>query len=411
METDATEIFHVLNEIKVALASLERWAAPRKIDAPLYLTGTRAWIRHEPRGVCLIISPWNYPFSLAVGPLVSAIAAGNNVIIKPSEITPAVSALIRRMCDEVFDPAVVSACEGGVAVSQALLALPFDHIFFTGSPAVGKVVMKAAAEHLASVTLELGGKSPAIVSQNAKLDDAAERIAVGKFLNNGQTCIAPDYVLADEKIVAKFVAKLIESTRKLYVGDGALEKSDDYGRIVNEAHFKRVDTLIRDAVDRGANVEWNGKLDVTSRFIHPIVMTRVSPDSRLMQEEIFGPVLPVISYSNLEEALAIINSKPKPLALYLFSNSKAMREEVLNKTSSGTVCLNDCGIQFLHHELPFGGVNNSGIGKSHGHYGFLAFSNEKAVLKQRNGFTAIKAFYPPFTGRTKQLMDWFLRLF
>ena len=411
METDATEIFHVLNEIKVALHSLDRWAAPKKIDAPFYLTGTRAWIRYEPRGACLIISPWNYPFSLAVGPLVSALAAGNSVVIKPSEITPTVSALIKRMCDETFDPAVVSACEGGVAVSQALLALPFDHIFFTGSPTVGKVVMKAAAEHLSSVTLELGGKSPAIVSQTAKLNDAAQRIAVGKFLNNGQTCIAPDYVLADAKIADKFISSLIETTRRLYVRDGDLEKSEDYGRIVNQAHFKRIDELIQDAVGLGAKIEWGGKRDVASRFIHPVVMTSVSPHSRIMQEEIFGPVLPVIAYQTLDEALAIINNKPKPLALYLFSNSKSMREKVLNETSSGGVCINDCGVQFLHHNLPFGGINNSGIGKSHGHYGFQAFSNEKAVLKQRNGFTAIKAFYPPFTSRTKQLMDWFLRLF
>ncbi|HEY9486926.1 MAG TPA: aldehyde dehydrogenase family protein, partial [Chryseosolibacter sp.] len=210
METDATEIFHVLNEIKVALLSLDRWTAPKKIDAPLFFPGTRAWTQHEPRGVCLIISPWNYPFGLAAGPLVSALAAGNSVIIKPSEVTPHVSALIKRMCDEIFDPAIVSVCEGGVDVSQALLSLPFDHIFFTGSPSVGKVVMKAAAEHLSSVTLELGGKSPAIVSNTARLNEAAERIAVTKFLNNGQTCIAPDYILVDRNVAGQFVEKLVE---------------------------------------------------------------------------------------------------------------------------------------------------------------------------------------------------------
>ena len=206
METDATEIFHVLNEIQVALKSLDRWSAPKKIDAPMYLPGTRATIQPEPRGLCLIIAPWNYPFGLAAGPLVSALAAGNGVIIKPSEITPSVSALIKRMGNEVFDSAVVQVCEGGVAVSQALLKLPFDHIFFTGSPEVGKIVMRAAAEHLTSVTLELGGKSPAIVSDSARISDAAERIAVAKFLNNGQTCIAPDYVLVDAKIADEFIS-------------------------------------------------------------------------------------------------------------------------------------------------------------------------------------------------------------
>ncbi|MDQ2655909.1 MAG: aldehyde dehydrogenase family protein [Bacteroidota bacterium] len=411
METDAAEIFHVLNEIKVALQSLERWAAPRKIDAPLFLVGTRAWIQYEPRGVCLIISPWNYPFGLAAGPLVSALAAGNSVIIKPSEVTPSVSSLIKRMCDEIFDPAVVSVCEGGADVSQELLSLPFDHIFFTGSPSVGKIVMKAAAEHLSSVTLELGGKSPAIVSASARLDDAAERIALGKFLNNGQTCIAPDYILADQAIAEELISKLIKATTKLYAHDADFEKSDDYGRIVNESHFTRIEELIQDATARGAHIRWEGKRDRSTRFIHPLILTDVPAESRIMNEEIFGPVLPVIPYGSIEEALAIINDKPKPLALYLFSAGKHLRDQVLRETSAGTVCLNDCGVQFLHHELPFGGINNSGLGKSHGHSGFLSFSNEKPVLKQKNGYTSVKAFYPPFTRRTKRLMDWFLRLF
>ena len=411
METDATEIFHVLNEIKVALANLDRWTSRRKIDAPIYLTGTRAWIHYEPRGLCLIISPWNYPFSLAAGPLVSALAAGNSVIIKPSELTPTVSSVIRKMCSEIFQPSIVSVLEGGVEVSQALLSLPFDHIFFTGSPTVGKIVMKAAAEHLASVTLELGGKSPAIVTASARLTDSAERIAVGKFLNNGQTCIAPDYVLVEESISTEFVLKLKEKTTKLYGAQADLEQSPDYGRIVNEAHFTRIDDLIRDAIQRGAKTEWEGKRDKRNRFMHPVILTQVPMNSRVMNEEIFGPVLPIITYGRIEDAIAIINSKAKPLALYIFSSQKSLREKILRETSAGTVCVNDCGIQFLHHELPFGGINNSGIGKSHGYHGFLAFSNEKPVLKQRNGLTAVQAFYPPFTSRKKHIMDWFLKLF
>jgi aldehyde dehydrogenase (NAD+) len=410
VETDASEIFHVLNEIKVAVDALDRWTAPKKIDAPVFLPGTRAWLHYEPRGVCLIISPWNYPFGLAVGPLVSALAAGNSVIIKPSEITPAVSALIARMCEEVFDPRIVAVCEGGVAVSQALLSLPFDHIFFTGSPPVGKVVMKAAAEHLTSVTLELGGKSPAIVTDTARINDAAGRIALGKFMNNGQTCIAPDYLLVDEKIADRFVQKLIEKTQALFASGGDFQTSADYGRIINDSNFARIQALVDDAIDRGAEVEWQGASEKESRFMHPVILTEVHPDSRIMQEEIFGPVLPVMTYGKFEEALAFIESKPKALALYIFTGQKALRQKVVRETSSGTVCVNDCAIQFLHHELPFGGINNSGIGKSHGHFGFLAFSNEKPVLKQKNGFTALQAFYPPFTRRTKQLMDWFLKL-
>ena len=411
MEVDATEIFHVLNEIKVALNSIDRWTTPKKIDAPLYLTGTRSWIRYEPRGVCLVIAPWNYPFSLTVGPLVSALAAGNSVIIKPSEMTPSVSTLINRMCTELFDPSVVSVCEGGVAISQALLSLPFDHIFFTGSPTVGRIVMKAAAEHLSSVTLELGGKSPAIVTDTAKINDAAERIAMGKFMNNGQTCIAPDYVLVDEKIASRFVTSLIAKTKALFAPDGDFESSGDYSRIVNEAHFLRVQALLQDAIARGAKIKWQGDADQSTRFFHPVILTEVPADSRVMQEEIFGPILPLVSFGKIEEALAIVNSKPKALALYIFTSDNRLPQKVLTETSSGTVCINDCGVQFLHHELPFGGVNNSGLGKSHGHFGFLAFSNEKPVLKQKTGITAVKAFYPPFTKTSRKLMDWFLRLF
>ncbi|MEX2234490.1 MAG: aldehyde dehydrogenase family protein [Cyclobacteriaceae bacterium] len=411
MEADASEIFHVLNETKIALASLDNWTAPRKIDAPLFMIGTRSWIQYEPRGVCLIIAPWNYPFSLAAGPLVSALAAGNTVILKPSEATPRVSALIKKMCADIFDPNIVAVCEGGVDTAQNLLSLPFDHIFFTGSPTVGKVVMKAAAENLTSITLELGGKSPAIISDSANVNDAAERIAVGKFMNNGQTCIAPDYILADEKIAGVFVRKLIEKTQRFFAPDGDFQNSEYYGRVVNESHFNRIHELVMDAVALGAKIEWQGNADKTSRFMHPVILTEVAPHSRMMQEEIFGPVLPVITYRTVEEALATVNSKPKALALYIFTTERRVQQKVLKETSSGTVCVNDCGIQFLHHDLPFGGINNSGMGKSHGHYGFLAFSNEKPVLKQKNGFTAVKAFYPPYTPRTKQLMDWFLRLF
>ena len=411
MEADASEIFHVLNEIKVALRSLDRWTAPTKIDAPFFLAGTRSWIQYEPRGLCLIISPWNYPFGLAAGPLVSALAAGNAVIIKPSELTPAVSSLIKRMCDEVFEASIVAVCEGGVSVSQALLALPFDHIFFTGSPTVGKIVMRAAAENLTSITLELGGKSPAIISGSANLNDAAERVALGKFINNGQTCVAPDYVLADEKILPQFVEKVIQKTQSMFAANGDFETSADYARIVNDAHFARIQDLLKDAVDRGARIQWQGKTERSTRFIHPVVLTDVSPESRIMDEEIFGPLLPILPYRTVEDALAIIRSKPKALALYVFARDKDFQERVLKETSSGTVCINDCAIQFLHHDLPFGGVNHSGIGTSHGQFGFQAFSNEKPVLKQKSGLTAIKAFYPPFTSRTKKLMDWFLRLF
>ncbi len=412
VEVDGTELFHVLNEIKYASDNLDQWVQPTKVDAPLTMFGTRSWIQYEARGVCLIIAPWNYPFSLCIGPLVSALAAGNSVIMKPSEMTPHVSALIKQMVETLFEPTVVSVFEGDAEVSQRLLKLPFDHIFFTGSPTVGKAIMKAAAENLTSVTLELGGKSPSIITDTARIEESAQRTAVAKFINNGQTCVAPDYILVDEKVAEKFTSALIEQTKKLFANaEGSFEESNSYCRIVNEKHFVHINELIKDALTSGAKIEFGGSVNPSTNFIHPMVLSQVQLNSRVMQEEVFGPVLPIVTYKNLDEAIQIINSKPKALALYIFSRSRLVQQKILNETSSGAVCINDSAIHFLHHNLPFGGVNNSGIGKSHGHFGFLAFSNEKPVLKQKHGLTSVKAFYPPYTTLSKKLMDWFFKLF
>lgn len=410
-EVDATEIFPVLSEIRLALDSLDDWAAPAKVDAPLYMAGTRSWIYKEPRGACLIISPWNYPFNLAAGPLVPALAAGNSVILKPSEMTPNTSQLIAEMCAAVFDPAIVSVCEGGVEVSETLLSFPFDHIFFTGSPTVGKIVMKAAADHLSSVTLELGGKSPAIVSSSANIRETARRIAVAKLINCGQTCIAPDYILVHRENADPLIEALIAEAGNMFGRDGGLIESPDYGRVVSSRHFERLSTLVEQTVAAGAKVVWDGKHNGQQRFFHPVVLRDVPLDSPVMQEEIFGPILPVLSYDTPEEAISIVNARPKPLALYLFGFSSAGRRPFLTEISSGTVCINDCAIQFLHNGLPFGGVNHSGFGKSHGYHGFIAFSHEKAVLRQKSGFTAVQTFYPPYSRITRRLMDWFLRMF
>jgi aldehyde dehydrogenase (NAD+) len=412
VEVDGIEIFHVLSEIKSAISNLHVWASPKKVDAPITMLGTKSSIQYEPRGICLILSPWNYPFSLCVGPLVSALAAGNAVILKPSEFTPHVSAVLNRMVREVFEPSVVSIFEGGPEVSQHLLKLPFDHIFFTGSPSVGKIVMKAAAENLTSVTLELGGKSPSIITGSASLSDAAKRTAVAKFVNNGQTCVAPDYVLVDEKIAERFSTLLMQQIKAMFTENNeSFERSVHYCRIVNDKHFLRLQTLLQETVEEGAKIIFGGGVDKDTRFIHPTVISHVPPTSRIMSEEIFGPILPIIVFKKLEEAIALINEKPKPLALYIFSESKKEQQQILRETSSGGVCINDSGIHFLHHNLPFGGVNHSGIGKSHGYYGFLTFSNEKPVLKQRPGLTSVSAFYPPYTTRSKKLMDWFLKFF
>ncbi|MCK6617304.1 MAG: aldehyde dehydrogenase family protein [Cyclobacteriaceae bacterium] len=409
VETDATEIFAVLTEIDHALAHLDRWTKPIKVDAPVTMLGTRSAIVYEPKGVCLIIAPWNYPFNLSIGPLVSALAAGNCAIIKPSELTPNTSAVVAKLCSDLFDESVVSVFEGGVEVSQQLLELPFDHIFFTGSPAIGKVVMQAAAKHLTSVTLELGGKSPVIVTPSVRMRDAARRIAVAKFINNGQTCIAPDYVLVHESVMKNFIDALREETLKRFAVDGTLAHSPFYARIVNEKHFNRVHELVQDAINKGARAEMSGPVDASTRLMHPVILTQVPEQARILEEEIFGPVLPIIPYHSSKDAIRFINKKPKPLALYIFGTDKKEQHEILINTSSGAVCINDCAIHFLHPNLPFGGVNNSGIGKSHGYYGFLAFSNEKPVLRQRSGFTSVQLFYPPYTRRAKKIMDWLIR--
>jgi aldehyde dehydrogenase (NAD+) len=410
-EVDAIELFHVLNEIRYALKNVDSWTRPQKVDAPLTMLGSRSRIIFEPKGVCLIISPWNYPLSLCLGPLVSAIAAGNTAIMKPSELTPNTARLLADLVPAVFPPDEVAVVEGDAEVAGKLLSLPFDHIFFTGSTSVGKLVMKAAAETLASVTLELGGKSPAIVSEDCTLTEAAERIAVAKFVNNGQTCIAPDYILAHRSISNSLAMAVAEQVKKRFAPNGDFISSESYGRIVNARHTERLLNLSNDAVVRGAKITLTGEHVAGERFLHPTILTDVPLDSEIMKQEIFGPVLPVLPYDSLQDAIDVINGRPKPLALYIFSNRTAIQEDVLKKTTAGGVCINDCGIHFLNHNLPFGGVNHSGMGKSHGYFGFKAFSNLKPVLHQRNGYTTVKMFYPPYTTRSRKLMDWFLNLF
>lgn len=411
-ETDVTEIYPVLSEAKHYINNLANWMKDKRVPTPVTFLGTKAQIHYEPKGASLIIAPWNYPFNLAIGPLVVALGAGCTAVIKPSEMTPHTSALIRRMVGELFDERLVTVVEGGVEASQVLLSKPFDHIFFTGSPAVGKIVMKAAAEHLTSVTLELGGKSPAIIAEDANLKDAAEKIAATKFLNCGQTCIAPDYVLIPHSKCDPFlqyVRKAIDSMYKS--GNKGIEKSPDYSRIVNERHFNRIMHLLQDANEKGAKIEIGGKSIPEENFLEPTVLVDVNPTMLVMQEEIFGPILPVMVYKNLEQALALVNEMPKPLALYAFAESSRTIRYIFDLTSSGTSVANDCALHFLHPELPFGGVNNSGIGKSHGVFGFLEFSNQKAVLEQRVGFTAAKPLFPPYNMVKKKMVEGLLKWF
>lgn len=404
------EVLGVSGEIKHSIKNLKKWMRLQKQATPLTMLGSSSYVKLEPKGTVLIIAPWNYPFQLLVKPLVHAIAAGNTAIVKPSELTPHNSAVLRDMVAELFAPEEVALFEGDATVAEQLLALPFDHIFFTGSPNVGKVVMTAAAKHLASVTLELGGKSPCIVDETADLKTSAERIAWGKCINNGQTCIAPDYLFVHEKVREELLNELKSSIEKMYNSDGkGIEKSDYYCRIVNKRHFNRVKGLIDDAVLKGAKVEYGGQMNEADRYISPTILSDVSDEMQVMHEEIFGPVLPIQTFQTMDEVLNAINKRPKPLALYLMSMSKHTVEYVLNRTSAGGTVINDLLIHNGNTEVPFGGVNNSGIGKSNGYWGFKEFSNERAVMKQI--FGSFKIVYPPYTETTSKIVKFLVKWF
>ena len=406
IETDITEVVATIGEIDHALKNLRKWMRPKRVPTPLTMFGSRGEIVYEPKGVTLIIAPWNYPFLLQVGPLASALAAGNTAILKPSELTPHTAALISQMVDELFDPQEVVVFEGDKDVSQALLALPFDHIFFTGSPAVGKLVMRAASEHLTSVTLELGGKSPVVIDPTAHMGDIADRLMWGKYLNNGQTCIAPDYALVPENMVDGLVGQMKEVTKKRLDPEGkGIQHSGNYARIINERHYQRLVSALDEAVAAGAKVVMGGETDANDLYLSPTVVVDVPEDCALMQEEIFGPILPIKTYREVDEAIDYINTKPKPLALYYFGKQNERFKRLMARTSAGGVITNDVVLHFAHVELPFGGVNQSGLGKAHGEYGFLAFSNEKGTMHQRRrGFTIAQLTYPPYTDKLARLL-------
>lgn len=388
-EVDLTEILPVVVEANDAIRHLKTWMKPLKVWPTMLTAGTSSYVKYEPRGRCLIISPWNYPVNLTFGPLVSAIAAGNTAIIKPSEMTPHLAAAMTKLVGDVFSEDEVAIFEGDASTSQALLELPFDHIFFTGSPAIGKVVMAAAAKHLTSVTLELGGKSPTIVDETADLDLAASNILWGKYANDGQTCIAPDHIYVHEKVKDAFVAKCKAIIETAYGKDGEAQKQNPHlARIVNRRHTERVKALLDDATQRGARVLVGGDTSPDDCFVAPTLLDNVPADAKINGEEIFGPLLPIYGFSNLDEVIRRINADPKPLALYIYSRTEANVQRVLDETSSGGACVNHAVIQYLHGRLPFGGVNNSGIGNAHGHFGFRTFSHERAVVRTQLSFAA-----------------------
>ena len=397
IEADWADVKYMSSEIDYALVHLSRWMKPLPARTPLVMVPSRAEVRFEPLGVGLIIGTWNYPVMLALSPLVSAIAAGNCAVINPSEISVATAELIARRVPEYLDREAFSVVLGGAQETTALLDLEWDHIFFTGSATVAKIVMAAAAKRLTPVVLELGGKSPAIVHSSANLRVAARRIAYGRWFNAGQTCTAPDYVLVFKSVAQKFLQHLKEALREFYGDDP--RKSPDYARIVNTQHFDRVMRLLE-----SGTVCHGGEHDRADRFIAPTVLVNVPPDSPAMQEEIFGPVLPVIEVGNAREAIEFVNVRPSPLGLYVFGEKRAAIREILRATRSGSAVINDCMLQPIIHELPFGGVGNSGMGKYHGEWGFRGYSNARGVLQHstRLDFGALR--YPPYA-RNRKLRD------
>jgi len=380
-----------IKEIDYVLKHLAKWAKPKRVSVPLEQKPGKAQIVPEPLGVVLIIGPWNYPVQLVLGPLVAAIAAGNCAVLKPSELAPASSQVVAELMKETFDPDFITVAEGGAEVSQSLLEERFDHIFFTGGTAIGKVVMAAAAKHLTPVTLELGGKSPCIVDADVDLAVAARRILWGKFINAGQTCVAPDYLLVDRRVKGALLAQMQTTLKQAYGEDPS--QSPDLGRIVSDRHFQRLTALLH-----SGTTLTGGDTDPSQRYIAPTILDKVSPDAPVMQEEIFGPILPVLEYEQLEEAIAFINRRPKPLALYVFSRRKAVQQQVIEQTSSGGVCINDTIMHIGISDLPFGGVGDSGIGSYHGKAGFDTFSHAKSVLT-KPFWLDLDWRYPPYANK------------
>ena len=401
VEAYATEIGMLLKSIKLMRKELKNWSKTKQTDTPLYLFPTKSYIKKEPYGTVLIIGPFNYPVQLVFEPLIGAIAAGNTAIVKPSELTPHVAIVIKDIIEDTFDEAYVSVVEGGIEETQTLLSLPFDYMFFTGSEKVGKIVYEAAARKLIPVTLELGGKSPVIVDDTANIKVASERISFGKFTNAGQTCVAPDYILVQRKVKNDLIKALKKTITEFY-GEN-IEKSPDFGRIVNQKHFNRLNDLIQIHKD---NVVFGGNSSKEDLYIEPTLLDNITNDNKIMKEEIFGPILPIITYDNFDEVLEIIQSKSKPLSLYLFSEDESMTHRVVEELPFGGGAINDTLMHLANPNLPFGGVGSSGIGQYHGKYSFDTFSHMKSYTFKSTRLES-SLFFPPYKGKFKYIKTFF----
>jgi aldehyde dehydrogenase (NAD+) len=388
-EADWIDVKYISSEVDHVLSRLRHWMKPLHLSTPLMLAPSHGQVRFDPLGVGLIIGAWNYPLMLTLSPLVAAISAGNAAVIKPSEVSAATAKAIARFLPEYLDCEAFSVVLGAVPETTALLAQQWDHIFFTGGPTVARIIMAAAAKNLTPVVLELGGKNPTIVHSSANLPVAARRIAHGRWLNCGQTCTAPDYVLVFKEVAVEFEKHLIEAVREFYGEDP--QKSPDYGRIVSDGHFDRLMRLFK-----SGTIVHGGQHDRSDRFIAPTVLVNVSPESPAMQEEVFGPILPILEVNSVQEVIDFVNARSSPLGLYLFSENDSVTEQILNLTASGDAAVNDCTLQPTIHDLPFGGVGNSGMGKYHGEWGFRAYSNARGILSHSTHIDIGGLRYPPY---------------
>ncbi len=405
-EVQLTEVLPLLGHISEITKNLARWNRPQPLEVGLSFTGLNAKVVYEPKGQVLIIAPWNYPFLLAMYPLLYAIAAGCSVLLKPSELTPATSQFMDDMLQQLFPDESVKAVQGAIPETTHLLDKKWGHIFFTGSPMVGKIVMKAASKHLASVSLELGGKSPCVVDDSARLKAVAKRIVWGKFVNAGQTCLAPDYLIVQEDLKADLLRLLKQEINTFY--GASAQKSESLARIISDKHYQRLCAMIEDAQEKGGQIVEGGVFDDSDRYIAPTIIDRAVSTMQLMQEEIFGPILPVMTFQKIEDVPDIINQMDKPLSMYICSSKNAHIDYLIAHSSAGGTVVNDFLMGAAIPSVPFGGVNNSGIGKAYGKHGFIEFSNERAVI--RRSFGHIHFLYPPYTKRVGRIIQLLKRI-
>lgn len=408
-EVISTEISPIILTIKHICKNLKSWMQDKHVPSPLTMAGMQSYIKYEPKGVVLIMSPWNYPFYLTVVPLVYAIAAGNSVIVKPSEISNSTSSIIKSIISEIFKQNEVAVIEGGVDIATALLNKATNHIHFTGSPNVGKIVMKAASNNLTSVTLELGGKSPVIIDESSKIFASTKKIAWAKCLNNGQTCVAPDYAFIHESKMNEFKTIFSDTINKFYNSNNkGISQSPDYCRIINKKNHSRLTELIDDAISKGAEKISFEDSNPEDKFIAPTLLLNVNEEMKIMHEEIFGPVLPIITYNDISEVISYINNRPTPLASYIMSSSNKNIKFIIDNTSSGGTVVNELMMTSVNPNLPFGGKNNSGIGKSNGIHSFIDFSNERGIIVRKWG--NLNIIYPPYNAKIFKLFKKIIKI-